>query len=77
MTPGQRERAAEDVLANLNDMLVRPDWNGMSPRQTDRFIIAQSTFIQRQAMATERLAVILADINRQLGDLVRAVEDIR
>jgi hypothetical protein len=26
-------------------------------------------------MATERLAVILADINRHIGDLVCAVED--
>jgi hypothetical protein len=77
VTPGQRERAVENVIANLNDMLVQPDWAGMSPRQMDRFLIAQATFIQRQTMATERLTVLLADINRQLGDLVRAVEDIR
>jgi hypothetical protein len=75
MTPGQRERAAEDVIANLNDMLVQRDWAGLSPSQRDRFLIAQATFIQRQAMATERLAVILADINRHIGDLVCAVED--
>lgn len=76
MTQGKRERAADDVMDVITQRLMDPDDPVMSIRDQDRMFMAQALCLHRQAVAAEMAAVALLDINRKLGDLVRAVEDI-
>ena len=77
MTQGKRERAADDVMDVITERLMDPDDPVMSIKDQDRMFMAQTLCLHRQALAAEMVAVALFNINRKLGDLVLAVENLR